>query len=203
MHSPTTDARIAVVPQIDEDTWDLYVDRQLHSTGYPDRDTARSAGLQLLDDNAEGVDVPKAMDAALPELEDDDTPNPLTPYSGAPDPSVAVTLDALQSAHDFFVSYYADEPNVVKGAHKALKALRERAWAIQPDGSLEIAGSQGDTYQANDQGCVVQGHFTINRKTKKHSPAWCKSFVFGQKRHGGQCYHLIARELVRLAQHML
>jgi hypothetical protein len=203
MHPPAIDARIAVVPQIDEDTWDLYVDRQLHSTGYPDADTARATGLQLLGSNAEHLDFPTATDTVLPELEDDDdSPNPLTPYSGAPDVAIAVTLDALACAHDFFVSYYADEPKVVQGAGKALKALRERAWSIQADGSLEIAGSRGDTYLANDQGCVIEGSFRVNKKTGKHSAVWCKSFVFGQKHHGGQCYHLIARELLRLAQHM-
>lgn len=203
MHPPAMNTRIAVIPQIDDESWDLYLDRQLHSTGYPDADTARANGLQLLGSNAEHLDFTTATDAALPELDaDDNSLNPLTPYSGAPDPAIVVTPAALQSAHDFFIGYYADEPKVVQGAAKALKALRERAWTIQTDGGLEIAGSRGDTYLASDQGCVIQGSFSVNKKTGKHSPAWCKSFVFGQKHHGGACYHLIARELLRLAQHM-
>jgi hypothetical protein len=204
MHAPaTTHPRLAAIPQVMEDTWDLYLDRQFHSGGYSDADTAYTTGLQLIGEHATTLGLATMTDTALPEADlDEESLDPLTPYASAPDPTIAVTPQALQSAHDFFVCYYADEPKVVQGAAKALTALRERAWAIQPDGALEISGSTGDTYLANDQGCTIKGRFTSNKKTGKHRPAWCKSFLFGQKQHGGQCYHLIARELVRLAQLM-
>jgi hypothetical protein len=204
MYAPaTTHPRLAAIPQVMEETWDLYLDRQFHSGGYSDADAAIAYGRELLGEHAGTLDPATMTHTALPETDlDDDVLDPLTPYAGAPDPAIAVTMDALQSAHDFFACYYADEPKVVQGAAKALAALRERAWAIQPDGALELCGSTGDTYLANDQGCTIKGRFTINKRTGKHRPTWCKSFVFGQKQHGGQCYHLIARELLRLAQLM-
>lgn len=204
MHAPATaHTRITAIPQVMEDTWDLYLDRQFHSGGYPSADAAIAYGHELLGEHATTQDPMTMTHTVLSETDlDDGVLDPLTPYAGAPDPAIAVTLDALQSAHDFFVCYYADEPKVVQGAGKALKALRERAWSIQADGALEITGSTGDTYLANDQGCTIKGHVIRNKKTGKYRPTWCKSFVFGQKQHGGQCYHLIARELVRLAQLM-
>jgi hypothetical protein len=203
MHTPaTTQARIAAIPQVMEESWDLYLDRQFHSGGYPTADAAIAYGRELL-----GITATDAPDLAYlppaPVAEDDnDSLDPLTPYAGVPDPAIAVTHQALQRAHDFFICYYADAPKVVQGAGKALTALRERSWAVQADGALEITGSMGDTYVANDQGCTLKGRVSVNKKTRKHGSVWCKSFVFGQKQHAGQCYHLIARELVRLAQLM-
>jgi hypothetical protein len=68
-------------------------------------------------------------------------------------------------------------------------------------GTLEIAGSRGDTtYQESDADCRQKGRTRTGKRTGHTEPALCPSFLFSQRRHGGACYHVIARELLRLAQ---
>jgi len=122
--------------------------------------------------------------------------NPLDPYSRAPIPTIAaIRHDALNTAHGFFVSYYADRPELIRSADKALEALKTRPWTVLESGDLEIAGSSA-TYISGAE-CVKKGVYKTNKKTGRHSPTYCPSYNGGR---GGRCYHQTAREIVRLAQ---
>lgn len=85
MHTPaTTQARIAAISQVMEESWDLYLDRQFHSGGYPTAEAAIASGCELL-----GITALDAPDLAhlppAPVAEDDTDPlDPLTPYAGVP-----------------------------------------------------------------------------------------------------------------------
>ena len=136
-----------------------------------------------------------------PDSDDSIDIDPLEPYATTPVMMNHDTLpsEALLLAHSFFCAYHQDTPALLKGAKNALQALQKRQWCITADGALEIPGSQGDTYLTDDDGCRLKGQYK-RTKTGKRSIIWCKSFILHQKRHQGQCYHMIARELVRLAQ---
>lgn len=143
--------------------------------------------------------------APQPYPEPDTASDPLTLYAGAPTPAHLPSVAALARAYAHFRSHYRiDDPEhrlILDGAARAFTALQERPWTVLPDGSLEIAGSQGDvTYQVTDAACRQKDRTRDNRQTGQLEPAFCASFLFSQRRHGGACYHVIARELLRLAQ---
>jgi hypothetical protein len=139
----------------------------------------------------------------LPEAPD--SPEPLTFYAGAPTPGHVPSAVALAQAYVHFRSqYHPDDPEhrlILDGAARAFTALQERPWTVLPDGTLELAGSTGDvTYQVSDSMCRQKGRTRTDKRTGRVEPALCPSFQFAQRRHGGACYHIIARELLRLAQ---
>ena len=126
--------------------------------------------------------------------------NPLIPFavSGGPSPDVLVTEAQLTEAYLRFCSCYGDSDHeaIRRGAQKALAAVTQRdRWTVLPDGVLELRGSGSDTYLVSDEDCRIKG-----RTAKKGRPVLCPSYVFGQGTHGGQCYHTIAREIIRIAQ---
>jgi hypothetical protein len=146
-----------------------------------------------------------SVSCTQPSPESDPSPDPLTLYAGAPTPAHLPSVAALARAYAHFRSHYrADDPEhrvILDGAARAFTALQERVWTVLPDGSLEIAGSQGDViYQVTDAACRQKDRMRRNRQTGRLEPALCPSFLFAQRRHGGACYHVIARELLRLAQ---
>jgi hypothetical protein len=127
-------------------------------------------------------------------------PDPLTPFAvlGGPSPDGPFTDAHLTEAYLRFCSFYgdADHEAIRRGAQKALAAARQRdRWTVLSGGALELKGSGDDTYLVSDEDCRKKG-----RSAKKGGPVYCPSFVFGQGKHGGQCYHTITRELIRIAQ---
>lgn len=132
-------------------------------------------------------------------------PSPLELYAGVPLPGHVPGVPALARAYAHFRAHYRpDDPEhrlVLDGASRAFTALQERAWTVLDDGTLEIAGSRGDTtYVVSDADCRQKGHTRTDKRTGRSEPVLCPSFLFSQRRHGGACYHVIARELLRLAQ---
>jgi hypothetical protein len=139
----------------------------------------------------------------LPEAPD--SPEPLTLYAGAPTPGHVPSDVALAQAYVHFrAQYRPDDPEhrlILDGAARAFTALQERPWTVLPDGTLEMTGSTGEvTYQVSDSMCRQKGRTRTDKRTGRVEPALCPSFQFAQRRHGGACYHIIARELLRLAQ---
>lgn len=134
-----------------------------------------------------------------------DHPHPIDLYAGAPTPGHVPSVATLARAYAHFRAHYqpADPEHrlILDGAARAFTALQERPWTVLPDGVLEILGSQGDiTYQVSDADCRQKGRTRTDKRTGRSEPALCPSFLFSQRRHGGACYHVIARELLRLAQ---
>jgi hypothetical protein len=126
--------------------------------------------------------------------------DPLAPFGvpGGPSPDVPITDAYLTEVYLRFCTCYgdADHEAIRRGAQKALAAVKQRdRWTVLPGGALALHGSGDDTYLVSDADCRKQG-----RTAKKGGPVYCPSFVFGQGKHGGQCYHTIARELIRIAQ---
>lgn len=133
-----------------------------------------------------------------------DTPHPLDLYAGAPTPGHVPGVAALAMAYAHFRSHYQPgDPEhrlILDGAARAFAALQERPWIVRDDETLEIAGSTGDiTYLVRDD-CRQKDRTQLNKATGRLEPALCPSFRFAQRRHGGACYHVIAREILRLAQ---
>lgn len=133
-----------------------------------------------------------------------DTPHPLDLYAGAPTTGHAPGVAALAMAYAHFRSHYQPtDPEhrlILDGAARAFAALQERPWTVLTDGALEITGSTGDlTYLVRDD-CRQKDLTQLNKATGRLEPALCPSFRFAQRRHGGACYHVIAREILRLAQ---
>lgn len=130
---------------------------------------------------------------------------PLELYAGVPLPGHIPGVLALARAYAHFRSHYRpDDPEhrlILDGASRAFTALQERSWSVLADGTLEIAGSRGDTtYLVSDADCRQKGRTRTDKRSGRSEPALCPSFLFAQRRHGGACYHVIARELLRLAQ---
>lgn len=131
-------------------------------------------------------------------------PDPLDLYAGAPTPGHVPGVAALALAYAHFRSHYQPgDPEhrlILDGAARAFAALQERPWTVRADGTLEITGSTGDlTYLVRDD-CHQKDHTQMNKASGRREPALCPSFRFAQRRHGGACYHVIAREILRLAQ---
>jgi hypothetical protein len=127
-------------------------------------------------------------------------PDPLTPFAvpGGPLPDLPITDTHLTEAYERFCRFYgdADHAAIRRGAQKALAAATQRdRWAVLPGGALELRGSGDDTYLVSDEDCRKKG-----RSAKRGGPVYCPSFLYGQSKHGSQCYHTIARELIRIAQ---
>jgi hypothetical protein len=127
-------------------------------------------------------------------------PDPLTPFAvpGGPCGEGPITDAHLTEAYERFCSFYgdADHAAIRRGAQKALAAATQRdRWAVLPGGALELRGSGDDTYLVSDEDCRKKG-----RSAKRGGPVYCPSFLYGQSKHGSQCYHTIARELIRIAQ---
>lgn len=159
--------------------------------------------------NANQADAPidkyDADRARFPLQGTTDEPSPLELYAGAPLPGHVPGVPAIARAYAHFRSHYRpDDPEhrlILDGASRAFTALQERAWTVLDDGTMEIAGSRGDTtYVVSDADCRQKGRTRTDRRTSRSEPALCPSFLFSQRRHGGACYHVIARELLRLAQ---
>lgn len=134
-----------------------------------------------------------------------DPPSPLELYAGVPLPGHTPSVPAIARAYAHFRTHYRpDDPEhrlILDGASRAFTALQERAWCVLDDGTMEIAGSHGDTtYVVSDADCRQKGRTRTDKRTGRTEPALCPSFLFSQRRHGGACYHVIARELLRLAQ---
>lgn len=134
-----------------------------------------------------------------------DESTPLELYAGVPLPGHVPGVPAIARAYAHFRSHYRpDDPEhrlILDGASRAFTALQERAWSVLDDGTMEIAGSRGDTtYVVSDADCQQKGRTHTNKRTGRTKPVLCPSFLFSQRRHGGACYHVIARELLRLAQ---
>jgi hypothetical protein len=132
-------------------------------------------------------------------------PSALELYAGAPLPGHVPSVETLARAYAHFRSHYqATDPEhklILDGAARAFAALQERPWTVLADGALELTGSDGTTiYQASDGACRQKGRSHTNKRTGQREPSFCPSFLFQQRRHGGACYHLIAREILRLAQ---
>jgi hypothetical protein len=130
--------------------------------------------------------------------------DPLELFVGAPLPGHVPAVAALARAYAHFRSHYrADDPEhrlILDGAERAFTAVQERTWQVLPDGTLEIAGSKDTIYLVDDTDCRQKGRTRFDTRSGRHGPALCPSFQFYQRQHGGMCYHLIARELIRLAQ---
>jgi hypothetical protein len=127
-------------------------------------------------------------------------PDPLTPFAvpGGPSPDRPITDAHVTEAYERFCRFYgdADHAAIPRGAQKALAAAKQRdRWTVLPGGALELQGSGDDTYLVSDEDCRKKG-----RSAKKGGPVYCPSFLYGQGKHGGQCYHTITRELIRIAQ---
>jgi hypothetical protein len=182
----------------DRETGDytLYLDDQF--VGYARTDTEGQTTLAMLITERLRHGTCPCQPAPQPDAPVHDAADaaddPLLPYSGTPFPDVAVDAGILQGAHAYFVAWYDDhgDAGVRAGADKALDLLTTNDWVVLPDGTLDIVGSRGARYLVTNEGCMVKGK----------PGTWCPSFLFHQRSHGGQCKHLIARELVRLAQVM-
>ena len=111
-----------------------------------------------------------------------------TPYApGGPAPTALPDTAALDAAFAHFCAVY-DQPQIQERAcrARALLDLCDR-WTIVSNGDVQIVGKQA-TYVVSDAGCRTQhGHECPDQK-------------FRTSVTGGQCYHTIARELLRLAQ---
>lgn len=141
----------------------------------------------------------------FPSQETVEEPNLLELYAGVPLPGHVPGVPAIARAYAHFRCHYRpDDPEhrlILDGASRAFTALQERAWSVRDDGTMEIAGSRGDTtYVVSDADCRQKGRTRIDKRTGRSEPVLCPSFLFSQRRHGGACYHVIARELLRLAQ---
>lgn len=114
--------------------------------------------------------------------------DPLTLYfPGGPDAAIPVAAEDLDAALALFCATY-DQPKVQERAQRARSLLDQQSrWAIQPDGSVRIIG-KGSTYLVTDEACR-----TIEGKD-------CPDQKYRTGITGGQCYHTISRELLRLAQ---
>jgi hypothetical protein len=126
-------------------------------------------------------------------------------YDGAPVPDHIPTVESLARAYAHFRAHYsASDPEhrlILDSAGRAFAALQERPWTVLADGTLELTGSDNTLiYQAGDGACRQKGRTHVNKQTGQREPALCPSYLFQQRRHGGACYHLIAREILRLAQ---
>lgn len=132
------------------------------------------------------------------------SPPALDLYAGVPHAHHTPSVAALARAYAHFRSHFTPTDNdhrlILEGAQRAFAALQERPYTVLPDGTVEMTGSKGDIYVVRDETCRLQGRTRTNKKTGHIEPVFCPSFQFHQKRHGGACYHVIARELLRLAQ---
>lgn len=114
--------------------------------------------------------------------------DPLMLYSpGGPDATIPVAGEHLDAALTHFCATY-DQPKVQERAQRARTLLDERSrWAIQSDGAVQIVG-KSSIYLVTDEACR-----TIEGKD-------CPDQKYRTGMTGGQCYHTISRELLRLAQ---
>ena len=129
-------------------------------------------------------------------------PDPLTPFAvlGGPTLDIPVADTHMTEAYSRFCRFYGnpDHEAIRRGAQKALAAIKQHdRWTVLPTGTLELKGGGSDTYLVSDEDCRKKGLVT-----RKGGPVYCPSFRFGQGKHGGQCYHIIARELLRIAQEL-
>lgn len=114
--------------------------------------------------------------------------DPLTLYyPGGPDATLPVAAEFLDAALTHFCATY-EQPKVQERAHRARALLGEPSrWVILPGGAVQIVG-KSRTYLVTDEACR-----TTDGKD-------CPDQKYRTGITGGQCYHTIARELLRLAQ---
>lgn len=135
----------------------------------------------------------------------DETANLLNLYAGVPRPATTVPVESLARAYAHFQARHAirmerdgqhlskrDRDLISRSLTTAFDAVLQRAWAVQADGALEISGSKSNTYVVRES-CAVSDPDTGTAQP-------CPAQSYARHRHGGECYHTIARELIRLAQ---
>jgi hypothetical protein len=122
--------------------------------------------------------------------------NPLIPFgvAGGPAPDLSsLTLPDLDRAGEALADFYERTPRVVQRVVDALDITHEvlneigaglpdgeRRFVIDAGGDCRVRGST--TYWTNDNGCT------------------CKDFFVRAGEHQGLCKHVLAREILRLAQ---
>lgn len=120
---------------------------------------------------------------------------------------VAISDAALDEALRRYCDVYLD-PKLQQRAKRAHEAARSRhRWTVPSDGVLHLAGSKGDPYIVRD---VLLGDDTLRECVfVKTDPATgesreqpCPDHTYRAHQNGAQCYHIITRELIRLAQHL-
>jgi hypothetical protein len=116
------------------------------------------------------------------------TDDPLTLYcSGGPQIGLPVSATSLDAALALFCTTY-EQPKLHERAQRARQLLDDPSrWEIMPDGAVQIVGTSA-TYRVTDEAC------------RTLAGADCPDQKYRTGIIGGQCYHTIARELLRLGQ---
>ncbi len=126
---------------------------------------------------------------------------PFTP--GGPATDLPITDDDLDRALAHLLAHYPDQESLMRAANKARGALKRSAdedpeeprWIVEAAGVFHVLGSSG-YYTVTDSECYKRGVSVVKKKGSGRTRAYCKGWI-----HAGQmCYHVVARELVRLAQ---
>jgi hypothetical protein len=131
--------------------------------------------------------------------------DPLQPFTaGGPAVELPVTADDLTRALSYLLDHFPDNDTMAKRAKKAHAALvssaKEEAdqltWSVEPNGMFVIAGSNGTYYTVTDSECYKRGVSKPKAKGGGRTLVYCQGWLYS----GHMCYHVVARELVRLAQ---
>lgn len=131
--------------------------------------------------------------------------DPLQPFTaGGPAVDLPVTADDLTRALSYLLDHYPDNDTMAKRAKKAHAALvspdnmdsDQSPWFVEPMGMFAIAGSNGTYYTVTDSECYKRGVSKLKAKGSGRTRVYCQGWLYS----GHMCYHVVARELVRLAQ---